>query len=170
MELALDIHDRELRATVERFEKALNDWSGAWAEVAEAVRTAVLWRFESAGGGTWPPLSPRYAARKARQHPGQPLMRATDRLFESLAGGSPESVVEGSPRRLAFGTAVPYAVYGESEAPRSGRVPRRAIFDFARDGSEEEREALAQPWRAWARRLASDSGWSLAARGPDRVG
>lgn len=44
--------------------------------------------FASAGGGRWRPLSPRYAARKAKRYPGKPILRRTDKMYKEFTGAT----------------------------------------------------------------------------------
>lgn len=67
-----------------------------------------------AAGGLWKPLSPTYAAWKAKHFPGMPIMRRTDRLFRSLTydGGrvGPEGIARFGKRSAEIGTSVPYGI------------------------------------------------------------
>jgi len=55
-------------------------YRGIGAEIARAERA---W-FATRGAGTWQPLSPRYAAWKARHFPGRPLMVRSGKLRAAL--------------------------------------------------------------------------------------
>jgi len=74
----------ELLAMAERAE----DTSPAWRRWGDDVTAAFREQFDSQGvrltGDVWAPLSPRYAAWKARHFPGQPILRLTDVLFASM--------------------------------------------------------------------------------------
>lgn len=83
------------------------DLRPAWRAVVAYLRAATIQQFASQGGrlGTpWQPLSPAYAIAKARKYPGQPILRATDAMFNSLAGQTADSVVEIEPQVMSYGT------------------------------------------------------------------
>jgi hypothetical protein len=71
----------------------------------------------------WPPLSPRYAAWKARRYPGMPIMRRTDRLYRSLTGSSSDTVWHTTPRTIRFGTRVPYWRFTSKRRPTLVLLP-----------------------------------------------
>ena len=59
------------------------------------------------GPGAWSPLTEVYERWKAKAYPGMPILRATDRLMDSLLGG-PEGVWRAGSRSLEYGSKVPY--------------------------------------------------------------
>ncbi len=114
--------------------RGISDWSPAWPLVADLVRGIAREQFESAGArgasGPWPVLADDYAKAKAKRYPGQPILRATNRLYNSLTDPLGEnSVFDPQPKKLTLGTRVEYAIYHQSSGPRA-RLPRRPIFDF----------------------------------------
>jgi hypothetical protein len=64
------------------------DTAPAWRAWGDDVEHAFREQFDSQGvrltGEVWAPLSPRYAAWKARHFPGMPILRRTDVLFASM--------------------------------------------------------------------------------------
>lgn len=56
----------------------------------------------------WPALSPGYAAWKQKHYPGKPMMRRSDRLYDSLVGVTSDSVWKVTKQSIQFGTRVPY--------------------------------------------------------------
>lgn len=62
----------------------------------------------------FPPLSPRYAEWKSKHFPGKPIMRATDKLFNSLTGVNQEdaqdTIADVKKMSARFGTRVGYAL------------------------------------------------------------
>lgn len=159
MEFTLNVDDSRLRAAVSTMHAKLGDWSGAWPELADAVRTLARAQFESQGMGAWAPLSRKYAARKAKQHPGKPIMRASDRLFNSLTGGSSDGVLRSSAVRLSVGTSLAYAAYHQSGSS-DGTLPRRPIFDFVAGSSDVA--SFTQPLRILLRQMGESSGFEIA--------
>jgi phage gpG-like protein len=69
-------------------------------------------------GQNWKPLSPAYAKWKAVKYPGQPILRASDRMFGSLLGANGEAVEDVQRQSLAYGTRTPYAKYHQRGTPR----------------------------------------------------
>ena len=164
VDLQLTIHDAELQSAIAELGESINDWSGAWPGVAEAIRGIMREQFESEGArgplGGWAPLSTAYAARKAKDRPGKPLMRSTDRLYESLTGSltgdSPDTVFDVLPGKLTVGTRVPYAAYSQP-AQAEGRQPRRALYDL----TEFDAAAVAVPLHSVARAVAQKLGFGI---------
>lgn len=56
----------------------------------------------------WPELSPPYAAWKRKHFPGKPMMRRSDRLYNSLVSVTPDSVFAATSQGFIYGTRVPY--------------------------------------------------------------
>ena len=78
--------------------------------------------------GKWQPLSPDYAARKAKTHPGKPILRKTDRLFRASTSLSESGSFTGKVGKsliFTYRIEVPYAKYHQD--PKF-RMPRR-VFD-----------------------------------------
>src|SRR4051794_39671626 len=83
------------------------DLTAPFQAFQETYREQTLRVFEEEGLPVpWPGLSLGYAAWKARAYPGKSIMRRTDRLFESVTGGS-EGFWDVGPRSIRFGTRVP---------------------------------------------------------------
>lgn len=85
----------------------LDDFSDPLRETGHAIHDAIRDQFAAEGSPAWEPLSPRYAARKARTYPGMPILQATRRLMLSLTDAdAPDAVFDVSPTRLILGTDV----------------------------------------------------------------
>ena len=68
---------------------------------------------EGAGVGGWVPLSPRYAAWKAKRYPGKTILRRTDRLMKSLTWtgaqlATPAGIALMTQDGATFGSSVHY--------------------------------------------------------------
>lgn len=75
-------------------------------------------------GGSWAPLSPAYAAAKARRFPGRPILEASGRMKGSLTQqGHPDSFRRITRNSYERGTSVPYA---SAHATGTSRMPARA--------------------------------------------
>lgn len=57
-----------------------SDLREPFGTLAEDLARAQSMRFSSRAEGTWPPLSPGYAERKAAEYPGRPVLERTGRL------------------------------------------------------------------------------------------
>lgn len=85
--------------------------------------------------GPYAPLSPSYAEWKESNAPGMPILQLTGRMARALTqGSSPEAWRQWSASDFSFGTTgVEYASFHQTG---TGKMPRRALFDF---GPEFER-------------------------------
>lgn len=89
--------------------------------------------------GPWAPLSPSYAAWKAKHYPGAPLLVRKGALRAALTdSGAPGARRDISDDSLAFGTSgIPYASAHQSGSVAghltAGNLPARPVFDFGPD-------------------------------------
>lgn len=130
--------DVQLHRTLERFTDAVGDMRPAWSAIRDRFVAMERRQFESEGqaaSGGWSPLSPRYAAWKARNYPGKTILRRTDELFESLTEGPAVYVAE--PAWMILGTDVDYARHHQTGGPN---LPQRRPVELP----ESERDAWAQ--------------------------
>ncbi len=68
----------------------------------------------------WKPLSAQYAKWKKKKFGDKPILRATDRLYNSMINKSHEENIEIlTPVSAEFGSKVPYAKYHDSLPPES---------------------------------------------------
>lgn len=75
----------------------------------------------------WPALSPAYESWKARAFPGQPIMRASDRLYDSLTSQTSDTIWRVGPRSIEFGSRVPYFEFHQEG---TSRMPARPVLTF----------------------------------------
>lgn len=116
--------DDQLRRTIARTVEAAADMRPAWEVLADRFAAMERRQFDTEGkfgSGGWAPLSPRYAAWKARHYPGKTILRRTDRLYHSLTS-RPLGVEVIEPAFAILGSAVPY---GEHHQHGGGNLPRR---------------------------------------------
>lgn len=59
----------------------------------------------------WPELSPAYAGWKSSVAPGKPILRLTDRMYDSVTSQTSDTIWEVGPKHIAFGSRVPYFIY-----------------------------------------------------------
>lgn len=113
--------DRQLAAAG----RNIKDLRKPFKEIADDFRKMEQRVFATAGYGTWAPLSPKYAAQKARLWGSQPLLVADGTLFRSLtqprAIGSVRKVDR---RRLMIGSNDPLvAIHTEGSENLPARPP-----------------------------------------------
>lgn len=99
----------------------LANWPLLWGEVSIALCEAEKEWFESEGDGTWKPLNPEYASRKAVLFPGKTILRATDTLYDSLTEPGQAGHLN-SPEQFVFGSDDEVADYHYKGTPR---MPKR---------------------------------------------
>lgn len=80
----------------------------------------------------WPELSPAYAGWKSRAYPGQPIMRRSDQLYESLTNMTSDTIWKVTPRTIEFSSRVPYFIYHQE-----GRgVPERPVLTLPLEAAQ----------------------------------
>lgn len=106
---------------------------------------------EGTAVGGWAPLSPRYAAWKAKRYPGKTILRRTDRLMKSLtwtgaALATPEGIAIMTPDSATFGSSV---FYGRFHQRGTRTMRQRRILYLPPDASVTLGKMLhrwAQDW------------------------
>lgn len=129
---------KALRALRDR----LRDLRPMFTTALAYLRKATDQQFSSQGarsGDTWPPLSRPYSEWKAIRYPGQPILRATDKLYKSLVQKTSDSVEKVNRQSLTYGTKRKYARFHQRGTPR---MPMRKILAItATDRAELKRLA-----------------------------
>lgn len=118
-----------VQRTLDAYIDAATDLTAAWGEVATLVAEMNRATFERGDAGGWAPLSPAYAAEKARTFPGRPILVRTGNLYDSLT--TDFDVHEIGPLRMAVGTQLnQYGRYHQTGRPSRG-LPKRSpvVFD-----------------------------------------
>jgi phage gpG-like protein len=119
----------QLSRTLARMTEAVDDLRPVWEALADRFASLEGRQFATEGrygSGGWAPLSPRYAAWKARHYPGKTILRRTDDLYRSLTE-RPLGVEVIEPRFAIFGTAVEYGQYHQHG---TAHMPRRRPVEF----------------------------------------
>lgn len=132
--------EAQVDRTLARLE-AVEDARPAWEAMAVRFARANAANFRSEGAyasGGWAPLSPRYAAWKARAYPGKPILEREGDLKRDLTQ-RPFGVEVIEPGFMVLGTALPYAAFHQQGA---GNLPQRRPVELR----EQER-------REWVRIL-----------------
>lgn len=151
-----------------RFTDGIKDWTPFWRGYFAPQFFADVQANFGAGGaysedGGWKPLTPLYAARKARTHPGRPIMVRDGDLKTSLlwrgslyseTGGSIgyKGVARFTPESAELGSSVPYALAHQRGVP-SRNLPRRRIL-FLPTGSSATYGKLTHQWAYSRAKLA----------------
>jgi len=92
----------------------------------------------SHGSGGWAPLSPEYAAQKAKTHPGKPILQREGHLWRSLTDPNADGAVyAASNKTLTWGTQVPYAIFHQTG---TANMPDRPPIEF----TEAERREIVK--------------------------
>lgn len=134
---------------LEQVERKAVDLTPFWTDVfAPAFFSDIQDNFDMEGAmvGGWSPLSPGYAAWKARHHGAHlGILELSGRLRGSLrwttGGIGPEGIFDARPTSLTIGTSVPHASYHQD----GDGVPKRE-FLFLRD---DDPEFYGQLWYDW---------------------
>lgn len=87
---------------------------------------AIADAFEAGGDPVqWPALSPAYDGWKSGRHPGMPIMRLSDRLYESVTSQTTDTIWRVGPRSIQFSSRVPYFEYHQLG---TSRMPARPVL------------------------------------------
>lgn len=134
------LDEAERRVVILR--SALRDLRPFWPRLVPVFVRWMREQFESEGawgGETWAPLSPAYAARKARRYPGKRILVATGDLRK--AASTPRRLVTASTLTLIIDDSKMAHGYGDARSVRSHRRvrgtptrPERAVAPFHQFG------------------------------------
>jgi phage gpG-like protein len=106
---------------LEGYSRHIRDFRDLWPEIVDAfVAREQLW-FGKEGEGSWPALSPEYAAWKAVVHPGKPKLVLSGDLKRSLTDPSRAKLAE-TDHMLVLGSSDPKAAWHQHG---TGRMPAR---------------------------------------------
>lgn len=123
-----------IRRRLLRTAGSVTDATPAWHAIARLLGRGAAKQFATAGGygGTpWAALRPATIARKLRLGLNPAILRATNRLYNSLVlDAGPEHVAEFGEDFMRWGSSVPYGVYHQSRAPRR-KIPYRPPVKLA---------------------------------------
>lgn len=124
---------KQISRRLERFAVLPQDASPAWRAIIELMKADIQEQFDTEGGsmsGGWAPLKPVTIAEKARKGLRPEIMRATDRLMESLTDeANSDQVLEVGAQMFKFGSSVDYGKYHMGPA-KDGSRPARKPIDF----------------------------------------
>lgn len=122
--------DVVLARGLSRFGEGIRDFSPVWKQIHDDFLRIEGEQFKTEGarsGNPWAPLSPSYAAWKAKYFPGLPILQRTGQLFGQLAFGSSGLVVEVEPLRLLMYPTAYYAAIHQQGSPMTGMPARPPV-------------------------------------------
>jgi phage gpG-like protein len=96
-----------------RIDEFISDFRSVWPLVAQEFYQIEEEQFASEGAaglsGKWAPLSAPYKRWKEIHFPGQPILKLSNAMYESLTSpDAPDSIFLPEPEQLTIGTKVPY--------------------------------------------------------------
>lgn len=93
---------------MEAYERSLGEMTKLYGQIAIAFRRLETHWFASRGEGSWPALSPTYAAWKAVVYPGRPILVQEGELRDSL---TKDGVISVGAEGIVLGTDVAHAIF-----------------------------------------------------------
>jgi phage gpG-like protein len=139
---------KQLVRELSRFSELAGDASPAFEEIIDMMRADIGEQFATEGqtmSGGWAPLKPVTIERKEAEGLHTEIMRATDRLMQSLTDdrGS-DQVHEVTPIGFDFGSTVEYGKYHMGPA-KDGSRPARPPVDFT-EAQKQKYIKVLQEW------------------------
>lgn len=124
---------KQVARKLERMTAFAGDASPAWRVIIDMMKSDIQEQFDSQGGsmsGGWAPLKPVTIAIKRRLGLRPEIMRATDRLMNSLTdAANSDQEMHVSPLEFSFASKVDYGKYHMGPA-KDGSRPARKPIDF----------------------------------------
>jgi len=120
----------ELLSAIDNLQERVTTIDWVWNDdLEEYIAQLQGEHFDSEGGGNWPDLNERYAARKERTHPGQPIEVLNGALRESMVRpkDSANGIWDAAPSYLDVGSSLIYA-QTQSEGDESRNIPARSLW------------------------------------------
>jgi len=144
--IELDFDAENLQLRLVGLSDALRDLNPVWGDLHQIFMDFMKRVFDAQGaygGKQWAPLSPGYAAWKARHYPGKPILQLRGRLYPSFTKAEdPDHVYRTGPTFMETGSKVRYA-----RAHHWGYLPnklpaRTIIRGFTRAEGERAADAV----------------------------
>lgn len=139
---------KQISRRLERFAMLPSNAAPAWRAIVELMKQDIEEQFDTEGGsmsGGWPPLKPVTIARKERLGLSPEIMRATERLEQSLTDerGS-DQIFDIGPHGFRFGSGVPYGAWHMGPSADGSRPARKPV-----DFTEAHRRKYAKVLQAF---------------------
>lgn len=121
--------ETQIDRTLARFVDDVTNAEPLWDKLADRFASIERRQFDTQGAygsGGWPALSPAYAAWKAANYPGKPILRRTDELYNSLTR-RPFGVEVIEPGFMVVGSGTEHGKYHQAGG---GNLPQRRPVEF----------------------------------------
>lgn len=146
--------DVVLNRSFNRINEYISDFRSVWPSVADEFYKIINEQFASEGShgasGKWAPLTPAYKKWKTVHFPGDPTLKATHSLFDSMTNpDAADAIFKPEKDQLTIGSKVPYAV---AHQRGGGSLPARPIISLTEDDQRRLQKAIQLPLVQFARR------------------
>lgn len=127
-----------------RLDNSISDFRSVWPNVATEFYALEGEQFDSEGAagssGKWAPLSPAYKRWKETHFPGQPILKLTGALSESLTSAEAlDAIFIADPDQLTLGSGVPYA---RAHQRGGGNLPARPPISLNENAKRRLQKAI----------------------------
>lgn len=138
-------------ALLENIRERLSDYTGFWRDyLAPRAFQEIEAIFETEGHRTWVPLSPEYAAEKARTHPGQDILQREGDYFQAATSPDhPANQFLLEPGYMVLGIQGSRFEEGYPDFHETGteHLPARPVYELIPTGRfESEIHQLGEQW------------------------
>jgi len=142
-------NDARFRAAIKKAVDEVDDLRFAFNEISRDWLRSNMAQFTLKGSGLYPPLSAKYAARKAVKFPGASILVATGQLRDSVTQRShPDNIIEVGKQTLVMGTKTPHGIFHQSDAPRK-KIPLRKFLFIGPEAPQHAQRADAGRLERW---------------------
>lgn len=143
-----------LNRAFNRVDEYISDFRSIWPTVAAEFYLIEGEQFKSEGAkgasGKWAPLSPAYKKYKAVAFPGQPILRATTSLYDSLTSpDAPDSIYRLEEQEMTIGTQREGAT---AHQRGTGRMPARPPISLTEADKRRLQKAIQSQLVQFTRR------------------
>jgi phage gpG-like protein len=120
-----------------------------WPAIRDEFYRIEKKRFETSNKGRWRPLSPGYAAWKAKHYPGKPIMVRSGDLKKTLTSMTTGTIYNPSKREVTLGTKIKYALaqhFGTKErggGKEQSRLPPRPLISILKSEANRMRKIMS---------------------------
>lgn len=147
--------EEQFNRVFERVGDNLNDLTPIADDIRDAFWDIEKEQFQSGGAkgasGKWKPLSPAYEIQKINRYGTfaviAGVLRATDAMYESMTGMTPDTVYQKSRDQIVIGTRLARAKYHQDGG---GRLPQRKVIDFS---DSQRRDLTKQTQRSLVKQI-----------------
>jgi phage gpG-like protein len=145
-----------LNRSFSRVNEHLSDLRPIWNTVQRDFWKIEDSAFKSEGAkgasGKWKALSRPYAKQKAQRYGVKTILRASDRLMQSLTSQTGDTILIKDKLEFGIGTSLPYAPYHQRGG---GKLPKRPVIDFSESQKKDLTKAIQRDILAEMKRDSS---------------